>query len=158
SEPAPRDESAAIARIEAALQAAVERECMTETPVGAFLSGGLDSSAIAALMTETLGRPFPTYHVGFAEPTFGEQDWAREVSRHLGTLHEEVRCTPADIPRLLPSLVWHLDNPTADVSAAAEFMVAECAHRDVKVVLSGDGGDEVLAGYPTYKADRIADL
>ncbi len=158
SEPAPGDEAAAIGRIEAALQAAVARECMTETPVGCFLSGGLDSSAIAALMAETLGRPFPTYHVGFDEPTFGEQDWAREVSRHLGTRHEEIRCTAGDVARLLPALVWHLDNPTADVSAVAEFMVAALARRDVKVVLSGDGGDEVLAGYPTYKADRIADI
>src|SRR5262249_58983602 len=63
-----------------------------------------------------------------------------------------------DVPRLLPSLVWHLDNPAADVSALAELMVADLAKEDVKVVLSGDGGDEVLAGYPTYKADRVADL
>ena len=158
SAPAPGDEATAIGRIEAALQAAVARECTSETPVGAFLSGGLDSSAIAALMAETLGRPFPTYHVGFDEASFGEQDWAREVSRHLGTRHEEIRCTAGDVGRLLPALVWHLDNPTADLSALAEFMVADLAHGAVKVVLSGDGGDEVLAGYPTYKADRIADV
>jgi len=152
------DESAALARIEAALSAAVGRECVSETPVGAFLSGGLDSSAIAALMTERLRRPFPTFHVGFREASFGEQEFARAVSAHLGTIHREVICSAEDVPRLLPALAWHLDNPTADVSALAEFMVADLARASVKVVLSGDGGDEVLAGYPTYKADRIADL
>ncbi|HET7874748.1 MAG TPA: asparagine synthase (glutamine-hydrolyzing) [Methylomirabilota bacterium] len=154
----PLDEDEAINRIGAALATAVGRECVTETPVGAFLSGGLDSSAIAALMAETLGRPFPTFHVGFEEASFGEQEWAREVSRHLGTRHQEVVCRPADVARLLPVLVWHLDNLAADVSALAEFMVADLARGCVKVVLSGDGGDEVLAGYPTYKADRIADV
>src|SRR6266545_2181203 len=138
--------------------AAVGRECVSETPVGAFLSGGLDSSAIAALMTERLRRPFPTFHVGFREASFGEQEFARAVSAHLGTIHREVICSAEDVPRLLPALAWHLDNPTADVSALAEFMVADLARASVKVVLSGDGGDEVLAGYPTYKADRIADL
>jgi asparagine synthase (glutamine-hydrolysing) len=152
------DEKQAIRGIEDALCAAVGRECVTETPVGAFLSGGLDSSAIVALMAETLGRPFSTFNVGFDEASFGEQDWAREVSRHFGTRHQEVRCTAGDVARLLPSLVWHLDNPAADVSALAEFMVADLARDSVKVVLSGDGGDEVLAGYPTYKADRVADL
>jgi asparagine synthase (glutamine-hydrolysing) len=152
------NEEEAIRRIETALGAAVGRECVTETPVGAFLSGGLDSSAIAALMAETLGRPFATFHVGFDETSFGEQDWAEEVSRYLGTRHQEVRCTAGDVARLLPSLVWHLDNPAADVSALAEFMVADLARGSVKVVLSGDGADEVLAGYPTYKADRLADL
>jgi len=80
------------------------------------------------------------------------------VSRYLGTRHLEVRCTAGDVARLLPSVVWHLDNPAADVSALAEFMVADLARGAVKVVLSGDGGDEVLAGYPTYKADRLAEL
>ena len=152
------DEKAAIRRLEEALNAAVGRECVTETPVGAFLSGGLDSSAIVALMAERLRRPFDTFHVGFDEASFGEQDWARDVSRHFGTRHHEVRCTAADVARLLPLVVWHLDNPAADVSTLAEFMVANLARDDVKVVLSGDGGDEVLAGYPTYKADRVADL
>jgi asparagine synthase (glutamine-hydrolysing) len=152
------DEREAQRRIEEALGAAVGRECVTETAVGAFLSGGLDSSAIVALMAETLRRPFATFHVGFDEPSFGEQEWAREVSRHFGTLHHEVRCTAEDVFRLLPSLVWHLDNPAADVSALAEFMVADLSRSSVKVVLSGDGGDEVFAGYPTYKADRVADL
>jgi asparagine synthase (glutamine-hydrolysing) len=154
----PGGERDAIDRIEAALTAAVARECVTETPVGAFLSGGLDSSAIVALMAETLRRPFATFHVGFDEASFGEQEWAREVSRHFGTLHHEVHCTAGDVARLLPFLVWHLDNPTADVSALAEFMVADLSGSSVKVVLSGDGGDEVLAGYPTYKADRVADF
>jgi len=148
----------AIRRLEGALETAVRRECVTETPVGAFLSGGLDSSAIVALMAGTLRRPFDTFHVGFEEPSFGEQDWAREVSGYFGTRHQEVRCTAGDVERLLPSLVWHLDNPAADVSALAEFMVAAVAKDAVKVVLSGDGGDEVLAGYPTYKADRVAGL
>jgi len=147
----------ALERIERALAAAVARESLTETPVGAFLSGGLDSSAITALMAERLGRPFPTFHAAFDEPGFGEQEYAREVSRHFGTRHHEVLCSADQVPRLLPTLVWHLDNPVSDVSALAEFLVADLARHSVKVVLSGDGGDEVLAGYPTYKADRIAD-
>jgi asparagine synthase (glutamine-hydrolysing) len=150
-------ERAALDRIEGALTAAVARESLTETPVGAFLSGGLDSSAITALMAERLGRPFPTFHAAFEEPSFGEQEYARAVSRHFGTRHHEVLCSADHVPRLLPALVWHLDNPVSDVSALAEFMVADLARQSVKVVLSGDGGDEVLAGYPTYKADRIAD-
>ena len=152
------DEREARRRFEQALCAAVGRECVTETPVGAFLSGGLDSSAIVALMAEALGHPFATFHVGFDERSFGEQQWAREVSRHFGTVHHEVRCTAADVSRLLPSVAWYLDNPAADVSALAEFMVADLSKGSVKVVLSGDGGDEVLAGYPTYKADRVADF
>jgi asparagine synthase (glutamine-hydrolysing) len=151
------NERLALERIETALLEAVARECMTETPVGAFLSGGLDSSAIATLMAEKLGRAFPTFHVSFDEATFGEQEWARAMSRHLGTQHHEVRCRPEDMPRLLPAVVWHLDNPAADPSMLAEFLVAHLARGLVKVVLSGDGGDEVLAGYPTYKADRLAD-
>jgi asparagine synthase (glutamine-hydrolysing) len=150
-------EQVALDRIEGALTAAVARESLTETPVGAFLSGGLDSSAITALMAERLGRPFPTFHAAFEEPSFGEQEYARAVSRHFGTRHHEVLCSADQVPRLLPALVWHLDNPVSDVSALAEFMVADLARQSVKVVLSGDGGDEVLAGYPTYKADRIAD-
>jgi asparagine synthase (glutamine-hydrolysing) len=151
------EERAALARIEEALVVAVRRECTTETPAGAFLSGGLDSSAITSLMSAQLGRSFPTFHVGFEETSFGEQAYARRVSRYFGTEHHEVMCSPGQVPRLLPALAWHLDNPVADVSALAEFMVAELACRHVKVVLSGDGGDEVLAGYPTYKADRLAD-
>lgn len=154
----PVKEETALRNIGSALTAAVDRECATETPVGAFLSGGLDSSVITALMAERLGRSFPTFHVGFEEATFGEQVFAREVSRYFKTDHHEIFCSPDNVPRLLPALVWHLDNPIADVSALAEFMVAELARRSVKVVLSGDGGDEVLAGYPTYKADRLADF
>jgi asparagine synthase (glutamine-hydrolysing) len=156
-DPAEAGERTALDRIEGALSAAVARESLTETPVGAFLSGGLDSSAITALMAERLGRPFPTFHAAFEEESFGEQEFARQVSRHFGTRHHEVLVSAADVPPLLPSLVWHLDNPVSDVSALAEFMVANLARHSVKVVLSGDGGDEVLAGYPTYKADRIAD-
>lgn len=152
----PVDESAAIETIGAALTSAVGRECVTETPVGAFLSGGLDSSAITGLMAERLGRSFPTFHVGFSEGDFGEQAFARRVSGHFHTEHHEVLCTSEHVARLLPALVWHLDNPAADVSAPAEFLVADLARSRVKVVLSGDGGDEVLAGYPTYKADRLA--
>ena len=151
-------EEAALRDIESALTSAVSRECVTEAPVGAFLSGGLDSSAITALMAERLGRPFPTFHVGFEEKTFGEQAFARPVSEHLRTHHHEVVCSPGHVEKLLPAMVWHLDNPAADVSALAEFLVADLARSSVKVILSGDGGDEVLAGYPTYKADRIADL
>jgi asparagine synthase (glutamine-hydrolysing) len=152
-----RGERAALARIDEALTGAVGRECTTETPAGAFLSGGLDSSTITALMSEHLGRPFPTFHVGLQEATFGEQDQARLVSQRFGTEHHEITCSAGQIPQLLPRLVWHLDNPVADVSSAAEFLVAELARRHVKVVLSGDGADEVLAGYATYKADRLAD-
>lgn len=152
----PVNERAAVERIEAALASAVARECATETPVGAFLSGGLDSSAITALMAERLGRRFPTFHVGFEEESFGEQAFARRVSEHLGTDHHEIVCSAAHVETLLPAMVWHLDNPAADLSALAEFLLADLARSSVKVVLSGDGGDEVLAGYPTYKADRIA--
>lgn len=156
-EPARGSTGEHLDRIARALSAAVGRECQTETPVGAFLSGGLDSSAIVALMSERLDRPFPTFHAAFDEPTFGEQEYAGVVARHFGTRHHEVRCSPDQLPRCLPLLVWHLDNPVADVSALAEFLVADLARHSVKVVLSGDGGDEALAGYPTYKADRLAD-
>jgi asparagine synthase (glutamine-hydrolysing) len=154
----PAEERGALARIEEALVAAVRRECATETPAGAFLSGGLDSSAITALMAEQLGRPFPTFHVRLDEASFGEQEQARGVSGHFGTEHREVVCAAADVPRLLPRVVWHLDNPAADPSSLAEFMLAGLARRHVRVVLSGDGADEVLAGYVTYKADRVADV
>jgi asparagine synthase (glutamine-hydrolysing) len=137
------------------LRAAVASHLMSDVPLGVFLSGGLDSGAIVALMHELGVRPIRTFTIGFREKSFSEFEMARLVARRYGTEHHELVVNP-DAGTLLPSLVRHFDEPFADSSALAVWYVSELAHRHVKVVLSGEGGDEVLAGYKTYQAWRYA--
>jgi len=141
----------------ATLKGAVESHLMADVPLGVFLSGGLDSGSIVALMHELGVRPIRTFTIGFEEKSFSEADDARRVAQRYGTEHHELIVKP-DAIALLPTLVRHFDEPFADSSAIPVWHVSELARRHVKVVLSGEGGDEVLAGYETYRARKVAAL
>ena len=139
------------------LRGAVESHLMSDVPLGVFLSGGVDSGTIVALMHELGVSPIRTFTIGFEEKSFSETDTAREVATRYGTEHHELIVRP-DAITLLPKLVRHFDEPFADSSAIPVWYVSELARRYVTVVLSGEGGDEMLAGYETYRARKLASL
>jgi asparagine synthase (glutamine-hydrolysing) len=139
------------------LRGAVESHLLSDVPLGVFLSGGVDSGTIVALMHELGVSPIRTFTIGFEEKSFSEADTAREVATRYGTEHHELIVRP-DAIDLLPKLVRHFDEPFADSSAIPVWYVSELARRHVTVVLSGEGGDEMLAGYETYRARKIAAL
>jgi asparagine synthase (glutamine-hydrolysing) len=131
------------------LDHAVASRLVSDVPFGAFLSGGLDSSVVVALMSRHLAQPVRTFSIGFREDAFNELSDARRVAQHLGTEHHELVVEP-DAVDLLQRLVWYLDEPFADSSAIPTFLVARLARERVKMVLTGDGGDETFAGYTRY--------
>jgi asparagine synthase (glutamine-hydrolysing) len=133
---------------------AVEAQMMSDVPLGAFLSGGIDSSSVVAYMSRASDRPIKTFSISFQEGSYDESSYSREVSKVFGTEHREERIEPK-VVELFDKLIVHLDEPFADVSLFPTYMVSEVAVQDVKVVLSGDGGDELFAGYDWYVADRI---
>ena len=144
--------SAAVARVSAALHTAVEEALVADVPVGAYLSGGVDSSLITALVSRARGGGgVMTYAAGFGDQRLDELPWARRVSSLLRTEHHEVVVTPADFTELWPRLSWHRDAPLSEPADVAVFRLAELARRDVKVVLSGEGSDELFGGYPKYR-------
>jgi asparagine synthase (glutamine-hydrolysing) len=152
---AARSEAEWEAELLATLRGAVQSHLMADVPLGVFLSGGLDSGSIVALMHELGVHPIRTFTIGFEEKSFSELDEARQVATRYGTEHHELIVRP-DAISLLPRLVRSFDEPFADSSAIPVFHVSELARRHVTVVLSGEGGDEVLAGYETYRARRVA--
>ncbi len=139
--------------LRAALQRSVTAQMVADVPLGAFLSGGIDSSAVVALMTRSASEQVKTYSIGFdlgrAGAYYNELPDARRVAAHFGTDHHEIIVRP-DVARLLPRLLWHMDEPVADSAIITTFLVAEFARRDVTVILSGVGGDELLGGYRRY--------
>jgi len=137
------------------LRESVRKELISDVPLGVFLSGGIDSSAVAAMMTQ-LGVEVKTFSVGFAERSFDESGYAREVARHLGTDHHEVTLEPAAMLGLIPKLPQLLDEPLGDASIIPTYLLSEFTRQHVKVALGGDGGDELYAGYPTLQAHRLA--
>jgi asparagine synthase (glutamine-hydrolysing) len=141
--------------LRATLARAVGSQMMSDVPLGAFLSGGIDSSTVVALMADASTRPVKTFNIAFREGSYDESSYAREISKLFGTEHREETITP-DVASLFDRLVVHLDEPFADVSLFPTYLVSEVASREVKVVLSGDGGDELFAGYDWYAADRLA--
>ncbi|MHB1192720.1 MAG: asparagine synthase (glutamine-hydrolyzing) [Longimicrobiales bacterium] len=140
------------------MDAAVGRQLVSDVPVGVLLSGGLDSSALAALMLRRVGEPIRTYTVGFEDPTFDERAPARRVAAHLGTIHRDVVVTPGVVREMLPSYLRWIDEPYADGSAIPTWCVSALAKEDVTVLLSGEGGDEAFAGYDTHAAFKVAAL
>ena len=147
------DEAAAALR--ECLTRAVTRQLMADVPLGAFLSGGIDSSSIVALMSAASSQPVNSFSIGFADGTYNELPYAREVAALFKTDHRERQVSP-DLGDMFERLVVHLDEPFADVSMFPTFSVSELAREHVKVVLSGDGGDELFGGYDAYQAQALA--
>lgn len=146
---------AACERLTQLFDDAVKSRLQSEVPLGAFLSGGIDSSLVAASMQRQAGMKIKTFSIGFPEAEYDETPYARQVARHLGTEHTELQVTP-DAAATLPQLVTTFDEPFGDSSALPTFYLAQLARQHVTVALTGDGGDELFAGYPRYKAARLA--
>ena len=137
---------------------AVSRQMMSDVPLGAFLSGGIDSSAVVAMMVEASGgdgSAVNTFSMGFADGSYNELPYARTVASRFKTTHREGTVEP-DLRELFDQLIVHLDEPFADVSLFPTYMVSKMARQHVTVALSGDGGDEIFGGYDTYAADQLA--
>jgi len=152
-----REEDAAEA-VRAELARAVASQMMSDVPLGVFLSGGIDSSAVVAFMAEAArqkGSTVNSFSMGFEDGSYDELPHARRVARHFGTNHREGLVRPA-LGRLFDRLVVHIDEPFGDVSMFPTFMVSEMARRHVTVALAGDGGDELFGGYDSYRAQEIA--
>ncbi|HVX14898.1 MAG TPA: asparagine synthase (glutamine-hydrolyzing) [Pirellulales bacterium] len=136
------------------LTAAVETRLQSDVPLGAFLSGGVDSSIVVGLMSRLSQEKVRTFSIGFPVAEFDETSYAREVAQKLGTIHQEFRVEPDGVA-ILPKLVWYYDEPFADSSAVPTYYVSKLTREHVTVALTGDGGDELFAGYPRYRAVEI---
>jgi asparagine synthase (glutamine-hydrolysing) len=152
----PIDLCEATARLRTHLRRAVEAALMSDVPLGVFLSGGLDSSAVAALARAAVGPGLNTFALGFEEPGFDERDYAAFVARALGTRHHALTITPSLFIEGTLRLARILDEPLADPALVPTFLLAEHARREVKVALVGEGSDELFAGYPTYVGGSMA--
>jgi asparagine synthase (glutamine-hydrolysing) len=148
-----------IERVRAQLEASVRMQMVSDVPIGAFLSGGVDSSAVVGFMARHSQQPIRTYAIGFsggeAESLYNELPWARRVADIFGTQHREIVVKP-DVVSLLPKLLWHMDEPLSDTAFITTFLVSEFAREDVKVILSGVGGDELFGGYQRYLGEHYA--
>ena len=142
-------------RLRHVLRESVRKELVSDVPLGVLLSGGIDSSAVAAMMAQ-LGGEVKSFSVGFAERSFDEARYARLVARHLGTEHHEMTLEPSMLLGLVPKLSTLLDEPLGDASIIPTYLLSAFTRGHVKVALGGDGGDELFAGYPTLQAHRLA--
>lgn len=148
------DEQGCAEALEELLSDSVRMQLMSDVPLGAFLSGGIDSSSVVAFMSQASNDPVKTFSIGFGDETYNELPYARRVAQHFNTDHYEEFLQP-DIADLAERLVSHLDEPFGDFSIFPTYLVSEVARRHVKVVLSGDGGDELFGGYDTYVAQDM---
>jgi asparagine synthase (glutamine-hydrolysing) len=139
------------------LRAAVRRRLVSDVPLGAFLSGGIDSSSVVAMMAEALpAGALKTFSIGFHEASFDESAHARRVARHFGTDHHEEVFTPGVLVDVIPAMVDILDEPFGDASVLPTYVLSRFTREYVTVALGGDGADELLAGYPTFSAEKVA--
>jgi asparagine synthase (glutamine-hydrolysing) len=142
-----------VGRVRRRLEESVRMQMVSDVPIGAFLSGGVDSSAVVAFMAEHSDRPVKTYAIGFgggeAEAYYNELPYARKIAQRFGTEHHEILVRP-DVAALLPQLLWQMDEPIADTAFITTYLVSQFARRDVTVILSGVGGDELFGGYRRY--------
>jgi len=148
-----------VERVRAQLERSVRMQMVSDVPIGAFLSGGVDSSAVVGFMARHSDQPIRTYAIGFdggaAEALYNELPYARQVAQRFGTQHREIVVKP-DVVGLLPRLLWHMDEPMSDSAFITTYLVSEFAHQDVKVILSGVGGDELFGGYRRYLGEHYA--
>ncbi len=150
-----RDIPALKDELYALLRESVELRMISDVPLGAFLSGGIDSSCIVGLMRELGASPLKTFSIGFEDQTYNELEHARRIARHFETEHEEFIIQPKAL-ELTETLIRHLDEPFGDFSIFPTYLVSKMARQHVTVILSGDGGDEVFAGYEHYQAQKLA--
>ena len=145
--------------VRAQVEDSVRMQMVSDVPIGAFLSGGVDSSAVVAFMAKHSQQPIRTYAIGFeggkAEALYNELPYARQVAGIFGTQHKEILVRP-DVVGLLPKLLWHMDEPLSDTAFITTYLVSEFARQDVKVILSGVGGDELFGGYRRYLGSHYA--
>ena len=148
-----------VDELEEQLTEAVQLRMISDVPVGIFLSGGIDSSLVAALAQQQSSQPLKTFTIGFEEASHNEAHWAKKVANHLGTNHSEQYCSPKDALDVIPKLPKLYDEPFGDTSAIPTYLVSKNAANELKVVLSADGGDEQFAGYHHYQwLEKIATI
>jgi len=152
--PEPLKEAECVERVRELLTESVRLRLISDVPLGAFLSGGLDSSIVVGLMAKLSNAPVKTFSIGFAEKRYDELEYARAVARHFKTEHQEFIVRPNAV-EIIPKLVWHYDEPFADSSAIPTYYVSQITRQHVKVALTGDAGDEGFAGYPRYRAVKL---
>ncbi len=154
---APRREEEAAEELRGLLMRAVKRRLMSDVPLGVFLSGGIDSSTVVALMAAAGGHGgIKSFSIGFSDASFDETSYARVIAKQFGTEHREDHLTPQSLLQILPEVMSFLDEPLADASIIPTYLLARFTRRHVTVALGGDGGDELFAGYPTFKAEKMA--
>jgi asparagine synthase (glutamine-hydrolysing) len=148
--------SAYLEEIRQHVRRAVAERMIGDVPVGAFLSGGVDSSIVVGMMSQLSKKPVKTFAVGFDVPGFSELPYARQVADHFGTEHHELLLSGDELTKYWPLLTWHRDEPVSEPPDLGVYLLSRLASQSVKVVLSGEGGDELFAGYPKYLVDGLA--